>query len=488
MMRTIKEYLRIGIAALALCLLTACAEQLKDVREVMELPAIYPDYTGVTIPATLAPLNFSYDGPAERIDVVIEGTRGGKIHLQGKTARIPAAKWQSLLQQNKGGQLNVTVVAKFDDGWRRFVPFPIYISDAPIDYGLVYRLVAPGYEVYSQMGIYERDLSSFSQKPLIENTLIASSCVNCHSFRQTDSEYVSLHVRGKQGGTVLKTNGETDILDLKTAETLGRGVYPYWHPSGRFVAYSQNDTRQVFHARDDKRVEVFDLSSDLTVYDVVNNKILTSPLLSTPGFETYPAFSPDGQSLYFCLADFQNMPAAYTDVQYNLCRIAFDAETGRFGEQVDTLVCAAAMGKSVSFPRPSYDGKYILYTLADYGNFSIWHKEADLWLLDLRTGENRPLTEVNSDDTESYHSWSSNSRWFVFSSRRDDGLYTRLYLASIDADGKVTKPFKLPQQDGRRQDPSFYSFNIPEFTAAPVELDLREIERDLLSGKRRKAE
>lgn len=479
--------LKAALAVLALALLfPSCDETVKNVREVGEYPAIYPDYTGVTVPATLAPLNFTYRSEADRMEVTIQGAKGGEINVQGKNIVIPSGKWKKLLADNRGGELKVTVVVKQDGQWNRYLPFPVYVSEYPIDYGLVYRLVAPGYEVYSRMGIYERDLSGFQQRAILENTLIPGSCVNCHSFRQTDPGSISLHVRGSHGGTVLKQQGETNILDLKTPETLGRGVYPYWHPSGRYVAYSQNDTRQVFHAREDKRVEVFDLSSDLTVYDVVNNKMLTTPLLSSDDFETFPAFSPDGTSLYFCLSDRQQLPAEYADVRYNLCRIDFCPETGRFGEKIDTLVYAAEMNKSVSFPRPSYDGRYVMYTLSDYGNFSIWHKEADLWLLDLRTGENRPLTEVNSPDTESYHSWSSNSRWFVFSSRRDDGLYTRLYLASIDENGKVSKPFRLPQQDPARYDPSLYSYNIPEFVSAPVELNVQKVGKDLLSGKRKK--
>ena len=87
-----------------------------------------------------------------------------------------------------------------------------------------------------------------------------------------------------------------------------------------------------------------------------------------------------------------------------------------------------------------------MFTLSDYGNFSIWHKEANLWLLDLTSGDLRELSEVNSDDTESFHNWSSNSRWFVFSSRRGDGLYTRLYLASMDENGKISKPFSFPRK------------------------------------------
>jgi Tol biopolymer transport system component len=132
----------------------------------------------------------------------------------------------------------------------------------------------------------------------------------------------------------------------------------------------------------------------------------------------------------------------------------------------------------VSFPRPSYDGRFLCYTLSDYGQFSIWHHEADLWLLDLTTGENRPMTGANSADTESFHNWSTNSRWLVLSSRRDDGLFTRPYFCHVDADGTVTKAFMLPQRHPR----SFYrerflSFNVPEFIISPTRFDGRKASR-----------
>ena len=482
-------YKRLLFLILVSIIFISCKEQVKNIQEINEIPHIIPDYTGVTVPSIIAPLNFTLSGAFEKIHVVIEGSKNEKIEAQGsKSISIPAQPWHKLLDNNKGSTLNVTVSAKRDGKWFQYKTFPLYVSNFPIDYGLVYRLIAPGYEIYSKMGIYQRDLSSFTQTALIENTFISGSCVNCHSFNQTDPELMSLHIRGEYGGTILKKNGTLDVIDLKTKESLGRGVYPFWHPSGKYIAYSMNNTRQIFHAANRKKIEVIDLSSDLTVYDIVNNKVLTCPLLQTNNFETFPAFSPDGNSLYFCLSAYTELPVDYEKVRYNLCRIDFNPQTGTFGNKIDTLVHASAINKSVSFPRPSYDGKYIMYTLSDYGNFSIWHKEADLWLLNLRSGENRALTEVNSDDTESYHSWSSNSRWFVFSSRRDDGLYTRLYLASIDEEGNVSKPFKLPEEKPAVHDPSFYSFNIPEFISSPVNLDLKYLEKKLLKKELRQAD
>ena len=97
----------------------------------------------------------------------------------------------------------------------------------------------------------------------------------------------------------------------------------------------------------------------------------------------------------------------------------------------------------------------------------------------------RPLKEVNSDNTEAFHNWNVNSHWFVFASRRGDGLYTRLYLASIDDKGRVSKPFLLPQQNPwEYYDNSVYSYNIPDFTKTKVVFDARSAGNEIMSDKR----
>ncbi len=443
-----------------------------------ELPKIFPDYTGVTIPATSAPLNFKMEEPVEIIDAVIKGKNNEEIHVQSKEyINIPPSDWKKMLSQLKGDSMIVTVSAYKDRRWIQFAPFAINVSNSPIDYGLVYRLIAPGYEVYSKMGIYERDLSTYKQRPLLENTLLPGNCMNCHSFCQTTPGQMSLHIRGEKGGTILKTEQKMSFLNTKTNETIGNCVYPYWHPSGEYIAYSVNKTQQTFHSQKGKRIEVFDLASDIVLYHITTNQLVScEQLKSADDFETFPAFSPDGKTLYFCSAKVKTIQSEYNQIRYNLCSIPFDATTGKFGNKVDTLISADKMNKSVSFPRPSYDGKYLMYTLSDYGNFSIWHQEADLWLLDLNTLKNRSIKEINSKDTESYHSWSSNSKWIVFSSRRIDGLYTRLYLTSITEEGKFTKPFMLPQKDPNQNEAMLFSYNVPEFVNGKVDLNISSTE------------
>ena len=474
-------YLSFYLFALLL-FLVACTDTVSDARQETIQPAIYPDYIGVTIPVNIAPLNFNMtDEQALRIDAVITDKHGNNLHSQGEeSVDFNLDDWHALLAQNPGDSLSVTVSAKYDDGWHTYRPFSIYVSPDSIDYGICYRLIAPGYEVWSKMGIYERDLSSFDERPLIENTQF-EGCVNCHSFNRGNPADMSLHIRGPHGATLLRHNDSSLVAyNTKTTQTLGFCVYPYWHPSGRYIAYSTNATSQLFHNADRNRIEVFDTASDLQVYDVEKNELLLSPLLKQDSiYETYPVFSADGRSLYFCAARALPEDSHQLDsIHYNLCRIDFDPATGCFGNEIETIVDAASQHQSVSFPRPSYDGRFLCYTLSDYGQFSIWHHEADLYLLDLSTCESRPMTGANSDDTESFHNWSTNSRWLVLSSRRDDGLFTRPYFCHVDAQGVVSKAFMLPQRNPRRfYRDRFLSFNVPDFIIAPTHFDGHQASR-----------
>ena len=110
-----------------------------------------------------------------------------------------------------------------------------------------------------------------------------------------------------------------------------------------------------------------------------------------------------------------------------------------------------------------------MFTLSNYGNFSIWHPESDLYIMDLTTGATRNLENVNSNDVDSYHTWSSSGHWFVFSSKRMDGLWARPYIASFNPEtGETGKAFLLPQEDPMFYDNYTYTYNRPELIKTPV--------------------
>ena len=472
----------------AITLLASCSSLPTNPSRVDEYPKIFPDYKGVTVPVGIAPLNFNYvGGDYQTMDVVVKGAKAGELHSNGDYADFDIEDWHSLLEKNKGSKLSVTVCVEKNDIWTQYKDYDIFVSPYGLDeWGLTYRRIAPGYEVYSKMGIYQRNLSNFDEQALIVNTQTGGQCYNCHTSNRTNPEQFTFHVRGEHGATMIQQHGKREWLQAKNEALGGSMVYPYWHPSGKYCAYSTNQTRQGFHVVPNERIEVFDLSSDVLVYNPSTHEILTDSLLSTKDYsENCPVFSPDGKTLYFMTCKQQSYPLDFQKEQYNLCKISFDPDKGTFGNKVDTIFNAVKMGKSVTWPRPSYDGKYIMFTLSDYGYFSIWHDESDQWLLDLNTGEAKPLTAANSKNTDSWHNWNINSHWFVFTSRRGDGLYTRLYLASIDDKGNVSKPFLLPQRNPKEYyDELIDSYNTPDFTSKPVELDARAAGNEIMSDKR----
>jgi hypothetical protein len=467
-----KHFIFITGAVLSL----SCSRPGNDLEVIDSLPALFPDYCDVVIPVNISPLNFKIVDDPEKAEVLIEGAKE-RIRIRGKDKIIiPSEKWHKLLRNNTNGSLRVTVYTRREGKWNKYKPFSIFIRSEPADPFIVYRLIAPGYETWSEMGIYQRNLTSFDQDPIINNRLLPGACMNCHSFRANNPEDMMFHLRGNVGGTLLFQDGNVIKLNTKVKETISNCVYPYWHPSEDFIAYSVNNIQQVFHSVKEKRIEVFDSKSDIVVYDIRNNKLITSKIISSEeSFETFPAFSPDGRSLFFCSAKKGIQPDNYNKIRYSLCRIDFDALSGSFGDKVDTLVSSFQTRKSVSFPRISPEGKTLVFTLSDYGNFSIWHREADLYQLDLSSGNFHPIDAINSSESESYHSWSSNSRWMIFSSRRMDGLYTRPFIAYSDENGSFSKPFMVPQKD-----PDFYemflrSFNVPEFVKGKVRPDGRSM-------------
>ena len=469
-------------------ILMGCHSTPTDVTQKDELPIIYPDYVGVTIPVGIAPLNFSMaDDDVETVDVEVKGSKGGAIHANGSYANFDIDEWHQILERNKDGKLTVTVCAEKNGQWIRYSDFQIIVSGEELDaWGLTYRRIPPSYEIYSKMGLYQRNLSNFDENAILENTQAPNQCINCHTANRTNPDQYVFHVRGNHGATIVHRNGEDELLEAKNDMLGGNMVYPYWHPGGRYCAFSTNKTMQMFHTAKVKRIEVCDTESDIFVYDAQTHTILKDSLtMKLLWAENTPAFSPDGKWLYYTTALRQIYPPNYNKELYSLCRVSFDEKTGRMGTQVDTLINTAVTGKSVTWPRPSYDGRYLMFTQTDYGYFSIWHPEADLWLLDLETGDTRALDEVNSDCAESLHSWSSNSRWFLFTSRRDDGLYSRIYISMMGKDGKATKPFMLPQRDPKEfYRKLLYSYNTPDFTSRPVKNDTRAMVRNIESDKR----
>lgn len=479
------RYLLIILTA-CIALLYGCKPTVENASQMETLPKMYPDYTEVTIPKNIAPLNFLLRDHPEAIAVRINGTDYDA--WDENKAVFDLDQWHDLLNANAGKTLNVEVSARYDGQWKTFKAFHWYVANDTIDHTLTYRLIEPDYEIWNNVTIEQRDITSFETAPIANHEMQENRCMNCHAFGNQDPNLSMVYVRGKDGGAILNDHGTLRKLNIKASNErdsmVSSSVYYGFSPSGRYITFSTNVIIPAFHARANKRLEVYDKASDVYVADLKSNTIYHSPLLADSAtLETFPTFSPDGRYIYYCAADAKGL---LTDnlkgLQYSLVRIGFDEKTGRLGDKVDTLFHAgtadtAAEKRSVCHPRISPDGKYIVFTVADYGTFPIWHPEADLRLMDLATGRIDSMTIANSDKSDTYHSWSSNSRWLVFASKRGDGLYGKPYFCYIDRKGHAHKPFVLPQADPTFYDNNLKSFNVPELGRGSVPFDPRDVER-----------
>lgn len=450
-----------------LSFLTSCTPTPKDVVMQDELPPIYPDYCDVTIPENIAPLNFLLRADCEAIEVkAVDLT----LNASGNEAVFDIDDWKALMQQSADKEVEVTVTALINGTWQQYRSFKWQVVSDKVDPYLTYRLIEPDYEIWNHVQIQQRCVENFDVNALGHYEQLENRCMNCHTYANQDPNLSMMYVRGPGGGAILNRNGVLSKLNIPGS------VYFGFSPTGRYITYSTQKIIPAFHSLASKRLEVYDAASNVFVADMQEHRVISSPLLSDSlKFETFPTFSPDGKYIYYCSADTVSLPQDIKNLQYSLVRIPFDESTGTIGTQVDTLFSE----RSVCHPRLSPDGRFVLYTVADYGTFPIWHSEADLQMINLQTGAIDSLSMVNSEKSDTYHSWSSNSRWFVFASKRDDGLYGKPYFCYVDKDGKAHKPFCLPQEHPTFYDNNLKSFNAPELGKGKVPFDVDDVAKTM---------
>ena len=452
----------------------------QDYTQKSEKPDIYPDYTDVTVPVNIAPLNFM----VEQADEVVARIQAGDVaysYGKGNKVIISQKEWRKLLNAAKGGKMMVDVYCKYQDQWSRYEPFFIEVATDSIDSYISYRALAPTYVGFEHLAIRQRCLENFKENDIFNTRQISTEkegvCINCHSFQNYRTDNMMFHIRICHDATMIVANGKLKNILLKTPEMISAAVYPCWHPTLPLIAFSTDRTMQSFHTRDITKVEVMESASDIVFYDVEKNTMQTV-LADSIELELFPSWSPDGKWLYFCSTrhEFDNLNNGmnetlnhYKMLQYNLYRAPFDMETRTLGE-AELIYDARSKDRSAVEQHVSSDNRYVLFAEGPNGLFHIWHPSAQIEILDQQTGELLDTKAMNSNRAESYPSFSSNDRWILFESRRDDGNYTRDYLAYFDKDGRVHKAFLVPQEDPEFFRLSLFSWSRPEFMVEPVKV------------------
>jgi hypothetical protein len=491
-----------AVAALAAAVLSGQSPRARDFAEATPVdrpPHIHPDYAGCMIPPNIAPLNFLVEEPGARYHVRISSKRGEGVEISSGASSIviPQEPWKKLLAENRGEELRFDVCVMPQGGqWRRFEAISNTIAREEIDGYLVYRLIYPLYNSYLDMSIRQRNLQDYDESVLLDNDdFRGTHCMNCHTFLNNKGDSMILQVRGPTGGMLIEREGRLTKVDPRTKLNPSQVGFASWHPSGRVIAYSSNNVRQLFHSARTEVRDGVDLNSYLALFWVDTNTVTSSSKIALPDqLETWPTWTPDGRCLYFCRAprlwpippknalSQNNVNVDYDlvrTVKYDLMRIGFDIETGTWGE-VETVLSSKDTGLSITEPRISPDGRFLVFCMSDYSTYPTWQPSSDLYLMDLKSGRYGRM-ECNSDQAETWHCWSSNSRWLVFSSKRGNGLLNRAYFSYIDDHGKAHKPFVLPQKDPAFYDSCIHLYQLPELISGPVPVSEQQFARAVSS-------
>ncbi len=328
-----------------------------------------------------------------------------------------------MLEINKGNTIQATVYVKRDGVWFHFPTIRYQIAPEPIDTWVVYRMVQPSFTELGSITLVQRNLESFEEKVLFKKSHI----------NQTNEQ------------------------------SLTQSLFPACHPKLPLLACAVNRKGDFISLLDREIAHPFNNGSYIQFMTTDKNAKTTKPTKVSAGvLEAFPSWNQNGTLLFSSISvPVKRTGVAPTTVQFNLTRRRFDPSTASIGP-ADTLLNASLLGKSAILPSISPDGNHLLFCLTETGNAPIWNNGCDLCLMNTENWTWQKLDILNSPEADNQACWSSNGRWIIFCSDREDGCFARLYIAYLDKEGMVHKPFALPQRHPEYNQQVFQSCNTPE--------------------------
>jgi hypothetical protein len=308
------------------------------------------------------------------------------------------------------------------------------------------------------------------------------SCANCHSFSR-DGKTLGMDVDGpvNDKGTYAlapvsprMTIRDQDVMTWNSFpdKPAGRSTIGFMSqisPDGKYAVSTVNEELYNKNFQDYRFLQVFyPTRGILAWYNRATKEMKSLPGADDPRYvQTDSVWTPDGKYLVFARAKARSAfspglpPAAYAGdpnevpIQYDLYRIPFNA--GRGGKP-EPIAGASHNGMSNSFPKVSPDSRWIVYVQARNGQ--LMRPDSQLYIVPAGGGAARRM-RCNTPLMNSWHSFSPNGRWLVFSSK-SRSPYTQLFLTHIDEAGNDTPAILIENSTAPNR-----AANIPEFVDIP---------------------
>lgn len=370
---------------------------------------------------------------------------------------------------------------------------PIFYRDVPLAPQFTKRgVIAPlGDEAVALIGWRLRDVSKPESRLLLRDV---PTCTNCHSF-SADGGTLGMDLDGPQGDKgayviapitrQMKIERE-DVISWNSFEDKPEGhktigLLSRLSPDGQFAVTTLNEAVYVCNFMDYRFLQVFfPTRGILGYYSRATGRIRALPGADDPRYVHCDAvWTPDGKHLIFARAEAKdpypehgrlperaNSPDE-TQIQYDLYRIPFD---GGRGGKPEPIAGASGNGMSNTFPKVSPDGKWIVFVQCRNGQ--LMRPDSTLWIVPAQGGTARKM-RCNTPRMNSWHSFSPNGRWMVFSSKANTP-YTQMFLTHLDEQGNDSPAVLVPNSTAANR-----AVNLPEFVNRPYE-DLLSIRVEAL--------